>query len=128
MYHSEDDRKPDASVGTRCRNGYLATFNLLCGVCRQSNTSRVHVRFSVEAAFEKKETKMKDFLGNELNFGDKIVACVAHGKNSGASLVKGRVTGFTKQYLKAEVPSYNYQQSPVEERRICPSKVIKILP
>lgn len=66
---------------------------------------------------------MKDFLDQELTIGDTIVACVAHGKNSGASLVKGKVTGFTKQMVRAIIPGYASWMK-AEERLISPDKVI----
>ena len=69
---------------------------------------------------------MIDFLGQELNVGDNIVACVSHGKNSGATLVKGTVTGFTKEYVRGNIPGYVHWMKP-EERLISPTKVIKIL-
>lgn len=68
---------------------------------------------------------MKDFLDQELKVGDKIVACVPHGKNSGASLVKGEVTGFTKKMIRAKLPGYASWMK-AEERLIDPSKVTKI--
>lgn len=66
---------------------------------------------------------MKDFLKQELSVGDRIIACVTHGRNAGATLVKGVVVGFTEKFVKAELPSYN--DSVTELRKICPSKVVK---
>lgn len=68
---------------------------------------------------------MKDFLGNELVIGDNIVASVSHGKNAGASLVKGKIVGFTAQYVKAELPRY-WASFGDEERLISSNKVIKM--
>jgi len=68
---------------------------------------------------------MKDFLGNELNVGDKIVACVTHGRNAGATLVKGEVTGFTEKFVKTRIPTYN-GYNPDEVTRISPEKVMRL--
>lgn len=44
---------------------------------------------------------MKDFLGNDLQIGDKVV--FVYGKNSGATLLTGTVTKFyTNKYGKDE--------------------------
>jgi subtilisin-like proprotein convertase family protein len=65
---------------------------------------------------------MKDFLDQELAIGEPIIACVPHGRNSGASLVKGEVIGFTKTMVRVRIPFYNLKMT--EERLISPSKVI----
>lgn len=49
---------------------------------------------------------MEDFLGNTINVGDTVVACVGHGRNSGASLVKFVVTGLTPKMVKGDIPDY----------------------
>lgn len=68
---------------------------------------------------------MKDFLGNELSIGDTVVAAVGHGRNSGASLVKFTITGFTKCFIKGYIPNYTEYIS-LTECKISPDKVIKI--
>lgn len=66
---------------------------------------------------------MKDFLGKELNIGDSIVACVPHGRNSGASLVEGTIVGFTEHYVKSKMTTYNGLNN---TRKIHPQKVLKV--
>jgi hypothetical protein len=68
---------------------------------------------------------MKDFLGNELYEGDEIIACVGHARNAGASLVKGRIVGFTDKFVKTRIPTYN-GYDPGEDTRISPSKIIRM--
>lgn len=67
---------------------------------------------------------MKDFLGVELEVGDNIAACVSHGRNSGASLVRGKIIGFTNEFVKVHAPHYNTPNK--YEYKVSPSKVIKI--
>lgn len=67
---------------------------------------------------------MKDFLGVELEVGDNIVACASHGRNSGATLVRGKIVGFTNEFVKVHAPYYNTSNS--YEYKISPKKVIKI--
>lgn len=66
---------------------------------------------------------MKDFLGRELIIGDTIVACVPHGRNSGASLVKGTIVGFTEHFVKSQMSTYNGLN---DTRKIHPEKVLKV--
>jgi hypothetical protein len=66
---------------------------------------------------------MKDFLGQDMNVGDLVVACVPHGRNSGASLVKGTVLGFTSHFVKVNIPDYNDKK--VHARNISPEKLVK---
>lgn len=66
---------------------------------------------------------MEDFLGKELNIGDSIVACVPHGRNSGASLVRGTIVGFTEHYVKSKMTTYSGSN---DTRKIHPEKVLKV--
>ena len=67
---------------------------------------------------------MQDFLGNELDVGDKLVVCATHGRNSGATLVKATVIGFTNQFVR--VVGGSYKSNRENEYKISPEKVIKI--
>ena len=67
---------------------------------------------------------MKDFLGNQLEADDKVVCAVAHGRNAGASLVRGKVVRFTPQMVVVKCPEYYGGKA--EERRIDPNKIIKL--
>lgn len=72
---------------------------------------------------------MKDFLDKEIKVGDMIVACVSHGRNSGASLTKFRVTGLTNSFVLGNIPDYNGRLSEYpkfNQTRISPSKCIII--
>lgn len=67
---------------------------------------------------------MKDFLGQELKVGDKIIIADSHGRNAGASLVKAKVTGFTPQMVKFKK---SYNGKPIKEESRCyPEKVAKL--
>ena len=68
---------------------------------------------------------MNDFLNKSLEIGDEIVACVPHGRNSGASLVKGIVIGFTNTMVRASIPSYNVKEP--ENRLIHPKKIVRYI-
>lgn len=69
---------------------------------------------------------MKDYLDNELNIGDNIIAVVSHGKNSGASFSKGTIVGFTNCFVKAIIPDYTgYISTITPITKISPDKVIK---
>ena len=66
---------------------------------------------------------MKDFLGKEIEVGDKIVVAEGHGRNAGASLARAIVLGFTKAYVVIEgITRWLYR----EERRVKPEKIVVI--
>ena len=67
---------------------------------------------------------MKDFLDRELAVDDSVVIAQNHGKNSGASLVKGVVIGFTNTMIKVNARTHN--QFGKDYRLIDPNKVLKI--
>lgn len=70
---------------------------------------------------------MKDYMGKEISVGDTVVAAVKHGRNSGASLQKFVVTGFTEKFVKGVIPTYTgYTAWNGEESRIDPKKVLVI--
>lgn len=69
---------------------------------------------------------MKDFLGKELNIGDSVVVAVGHGRNSGASLVKGIVEGFTDKFVKIDMPDYTGYTGKFGKTKTSPRKVVKI--
>ena len=69
---------------------------------------------------------MKDFVGNEISVGDFVVGCVAHGRNSGASLTKGHVTRITEKTVFFEAMGYTQATHTERERKIDPNKVIVI--
>lgn len=69
---------------------------------------------------------MKDFLGNELNDGDNVVYASHHGRNSGASLKKGIVFGFTEHFVKLRIPRKHTINTPFDEFKISPEKVMKV--
>lgn len=63
---------------------------------------------------------MKDFMGNVLAVDDDIVVCVGHGRNAGASLRKGRVVGFTKEFVRIVLSGKD-----TDPRLTDPRKVVK---
>jgi hypothetical protein len=66
---------------------------------------------------------MKDFLNNVIELGDTVVACVPHGRNSGASLSQFVVEGFTPKFVKGSIPNYVGNDYP---SLISPSKCVVI--
>jgi hypothetical protein len=69
---------------------------------------------------------MKDYLGNDIDVGDTIVCAVHHGRNSGASLVKCVVDGFTDKFVKAMIPDYTGHVGVFNSRMISPKKVVVV--
>jgi hypothetical protein len=68
--------------------------------------------------------KLFDFTGHLIKEGDTVVACVAHGRNSGASLTKGIVTKLTEKTVFFEGGDYTGRY--VRERKCSPNKCIII--
>ena len=64
---------------------------------------------------------MKDFLGVDIEVGDTVIACVSHGKNSGATLVMFDVTRLTDKMVVGNIPKYHgcYVR---EDAKISPEK------
>lgn len=69
---------------------------------------------------------MRDFLGNEIEINDTVVCAVGHGRNSGASLVKFVVTGFTKTFVNGEIPDYTGYVGQFSQTKVMPGKCVVI--
>jgi len=69
---------------------------------------------------------MKDFLQKDLEINDKVVACEGHGRNAGASLIKGIVIGFTEKFVRISVDSKITYYGNNTERLISPKKIVKL--
>jgi hypothetical protein len=67
---------------------------------------------------------MKDYMKNVLESGDMVIFAEHHGRNSGASLNKGTIVGFTEKFVKIEVQRpYGHLNNVI---RISPEKTLKI--
>jgi hypothetical protein len=64
-----------------------------------------------------------DLLGRKIEVDDDIVVAVPHGRNSGASLVVGKIIKFTPGFVHYVGPDYTGHVK--RERRVSPRKVIK---
>ena len=73
-----------------------------------------------ECNMDTKQLKNVDFLKQTLYVGDKCVAALNHGRNSGASLMLCEILGETPKFLNIKSSKYNM------EYRISPDKVAKI--
>ena len=69
---------------------------------------------------------MKDFLGNELAIGDNVIAAISHGRNSGATLVKFTITGFTNKFVTGTIPDYTGYTGRFSQKKISPEKIVKM--
>lgn len=77
------------------------------------------------APTEVQEVKsIKDFLGNELNIGDEVVA-LAHQRTS-STLYRGRISKFTKSMVVINTEGYDSDWRFSETMRVSPEKVVKI--
>lgn len=65
---------------------------------------------------------MKDYLSNDLEIGNTVVFAQHHGRNSGASLNKGTIVGFTEKFVKIEVN----KQFGISQFKISPEKTMRI--
>lgn len=69
---------------------------------------------------------MRDFLGNEIHAGDRVVIATNHGRNSGATLISGKVVRFTKCFVVCHRKSRSgYSDG---EYRTDPKKLIVSIP
>lgn len=79
----------------------------------------------VSSLLQLKEVKsIKDFLGNELNIGDEVVA-LAHQRTS-STLYRGRISKFTKSMVVINTEGYDSDWRFSETMRVSPEKVVKI--
>lgn len=69
---------------------------------------------------------MKDFLDNVIEVGDTVVAAQGHGRNSGASLVKFVVDGFTPTMVKGTIPVCYGYPGQFCQTKITPKKCLVI--
>lgn len=68
---------------------------------------------------------MNDALNRPLTVGDEILAIVAHGRNSGGSFSRGKITRLTEHnvfFMGSDYSGYVHR-----ERKVDPSKVVKIV-
>lgn len=65
---------------------------------------------------------MRCFLGRELVIGATVIVAVGHGRNAGADLAMGKVTGFTPQRVRVA----RQRGTATIERLVHPSKVAVI--
>ena len=83
------------------------------------------IYFKGQSLLQLKEVKsIKDFLGNELNIGDEVVA-LAHQRTS-STLYRGRISKFTKSMVVINTEGYDSDWRFSETMRVSPEKVVKI--
>ena len=70
--------------------------------------------------------ELLDFKGQLIEVGDTVIACVTHGRNSGASLVEFVVERITENYVFGKIPSYTGYISKFSQTKITPKKVYVI--
>jgi hypothetical protein len=69
---------------------------------------------------------MKDFLGNDLQEDDEVVVCVGHGRNSGASMSRAKIVGFTTHFVVVDLYKSDGTLNINDRKKTHPSKVVKI--
>lgn len=70
--------------------------------------------------------ELRDFKNQIIEVGDTVIACVTHGRNSGASLVEFVVERMTENYVFGKIPSYTGYIGTFSQTKVTPSKVYVI--